>query len=48
MVLFTCFNIEKRGSGEEGQTVLAVLNWGIGLVKLMCCEFLVPGLVIEV
>lgn len=33
---------------RRGGTVLAVLNWGMGLVKLMCCEFLVPGLVIEV
>lgn len=46
MALFTRFNIEKRGSGEERQTVVAVLNWGMGLVKLMCCGWAMPGLLI--
>lgn len=27
--------------------MLAVLNWGMGLVKLMCCGCAVPGLLIE-
>lgn len=36
MALFTRFNIETGGRGEGRQTVVAVLNWGMGLVQLMC------------
>lgn len=46
MVLFTRFNIENGGSWEERHTVVAVLNWGMGLVKLMCCGCAIPGLLI--
>ncbi len=46
MALFSRFNIERWGCEEERQTVVAMLNWGMGLVKLMCYGCTIPGLLI--